>query len=290
VIELAEASGLRRLRREEFDPLRATTLGTGELIRCALDYGANRILLAVGGSATVDGGAGILQALGVRFRNAQSADLSDLPEDLVALESMDLSGLDSRALRCGLTVLCDVENPLLGPQGAAPIFGPQKGATESTVKKLELVLTNFAGAVRRGTGRDITMFKHGGAAGGVAAGLHGVLNAGLVKGIDCFLDLTGFEAALSKADLVITGEGRLDGQTLEGKGPIGVALRARKKKIPVIALAGRIAPEALPALGRHFDQVLPITDASVELETALRETAVNLEQAAFTLASHLQTG
>jgi len=288
VIELADASGLRRLRPDEFDPLRATTLGTGELIRCALDGGAGRILLAVGGSATVDGGAGILQALGTRFRDAQGVDLTNLPEDLVHLESLDLSGLDPRVLRCELTVLCDVENPLLGEHGAVRVFGPQKGASDPMVKKLELALSKFSDAVLHHTGKDITSVRHGGAAGGVAAGLQGVLNAKLVRGIDCFLDLAGFEAALLKADLVITGEGRLDEQTLEGKGPVGVAVRARQKKIPVIALAGSIAPEAIPALGRYFDQLLPISDGSVALEIVLRQTASNLERAAVELGKRLQ--
>ncbi len=287
VIELADASGLRLLRREEYNPLRLTTRGTGELIHHALARGARRILLAIGGSATVDGGVGILEALGVRFRNAQGLDLTNVPEDLAALETIDTAVLNERIRQCELIVLCDVENPLLGKQGAARVFGPQKGATDFMVKRLELGLTKFCEAVRHCTGKDISAVRHGGAAGGVSAGLYGVLNARLVKGIDSFFDLTGFDAALEKADLVITGEGRMDGQTLEGKGPIGVALRARQKNIPVIALAGSIAPEAIPALRRHFDQLLAIASPDIELETALQQTGQNLERIALELANRL---
>ena len=177
VIEMAGTSGLRLLRREEFDPLHATTFGTGELIKCALDQGVNKIILGIGGSATVDGGTGILLALGIRFLGIGGKILSDLPEKLADLESIDLSGLDQRIAHCALTVLCDVENSLLGDEGAAQVFGPQKGATEPDINKLEAGLTKLRDVTFRQTGRDLAAIKFGGAAGGVAAGLQGFLNA-----------------------------------------------------------------------------------------------------------------
>jgi glycerate kinase len=280
VIELADASGLRLLRKNEFNPLRATTFGTGELIRCALDKNVRKIILGVGGSATVDGGVGILQALGVRFLDAKGKVLQNLPEDLIRLEKIDLSGLDKRILRCELIILCDVENPLLGKNGAAEIFGPQKGATDSAVKKLEAGLKKISKIIFQTTGKKIAKMKYGGAAGGVPAGLCGLLSAKAVNGIEHFLDATHFDAALRKADLVITGEGSIDEQTLHGKGPFGVALRARRKKIPVIGLAGKISLKKNSRLKRYFDQLLPISNKALKLETAIQQTSQNLQRTA----------
>jgi glycerate kinase len=287
IIEMADASGLRLLRREEFDPLRTNTFGTGELIKCALDKGVSKIIIGIGGSATVDGGTGVLQALGVRFLGAGGKALSNLPENLADLESIDLSGLDRRILPCALTVLCDVENSLLGEQGAAKVFGPQKGASGQVIEKLEAALAKLRDVVFRQTGRDLAAIKHGGAAGGVAAGLQGFLNATLVKGIDHFLDITGFEDALQKTDLVITGEGSIDEQTMRGKGPFGVASRARKKNIPVIGLAGRVALEADAPLRQYFVQLLAIGHGSVELDKAVQNTAPDLRRTAKELGNRL---
>ena len=287
VIEMADASGLRLLRCEEFDPLHATTFGTGELIKRALDKRVNKIIIGIGGSATVDGGTGILQALGVRFLNAGGKVLSNLLEDLADLESIDLSGLDQRISHCALTVLCDVENPLLGEEGAAKVFGPQKGAIGLVIKRLEAGLAKLRDVMFRQTGKDLAAIKHGGAAGGVAAGLQGFLNATLVQGIDYFLDITDFEDALQKADLVITGEGSIDEQTMRGKGPFGVALRAKGKNIPVIGLAGRVALEADAPLRQYFVQLLAIGHASDELEKALQNTAQDLQRMAKELGNRL---
>jgi glycerate kinase len=287
VIEMADASGLRLLRREEFDPLRATTFGTGELIKCALDKGASKIIIGIGGSATVDGGTGILQALGVRFMNGGGRVLSNLPEDLADLESIDLSSLDQRISHCALTVLCDVENSLLGEQGAAKVFGPQKGATGPVIKKLEAALAKLRDVMFRQAGKDLAAIKHGGAAGGVAAGLQGFLNATPVKGIDFFLDITGFEVALQKADLVITGEGSIDEQTMRGKGPFGVASRAKGKNIPVIGLAGRVVLATDAPLRQYFIELLAIGHTSVELDKAMRNTAQDLRRTAKELGKRL---
>ena len=287
VIELADASGLRLLRKDELNPLRASTFGTGELMRHALDKGVSKIILGVGGSATVDGGVGILRALGVRFLDAGGKVLSNLSEDLIRLESIDLTGLDESMARCTLMILCDVENPLLGNHGAATVFGPQKGAPAAAVKKLEAGLKQFSEIIFRQTGKKIARMKHGGAAGGVPAGLCGLLNVKLVNGIGHFLEVTRFDAALRKADLVITGEGSLDEQTLHGKGPFGVALRATEKNIPVIGLAGRISLKGNSRLKRYFDVLLPISDEAMELEAAIRHTAQNLRSTAKRLGNCL---
>jgi glycerate kinase len=287
IIEMADASGLRLLRDDELDPLRSDSFGTGELISCALDHGAAEIVLAVGGSATVDGATGILRALGVRFLDAAGNELADLPEDLVDLSAIDLSRIDRRMSRATLTVLCDVNNLLLGPQGAARLFGPQKGATPEAVNKLEAALSRLRDVVLSQTGKDMSSTRRGGAAGGVAASLNAFLNASLVSGIDYFLNATNFDLALSKADLVVTGEGSIDEQTLQGKGPIVVAARAKAKDIPVVGLAGAVPSKPDPIWQQYFDVLLPISSKPLPLEIALTQTAADLERTACELGNVL---
>ncbi len=276
VIEMADASGLRLLKPGELDPWHASSMGTGELIKRALDKGVNRIILCIGGSATVDGGCGILQALGARFIDDRGKILSAIPESLVELAEIDTSSLDKRIFTVELIVLCDVENTLLGENGAAAVFGPQKGATAEDIRKLEQVLGRLQDIALLQTGKDMAVIKHGGAAGGVAAGLHVFLGARLVNGIDYFLDITGFDEALQKADLLITGEGSIDIQTLQGKGPFGVARRAKNKNIPVIAFAGKVPLEPDAALMQYFDVLLSIGNEPVEISTALQNTRDDL--------------
>jgi glycerate kinase len=287
VIEMADASGLRLLRAEELNPLRATSFGTGELIQAALEQGVREIILGVGGSATVDGATGILQALGARFLDASGKDLSPLPQALTRLEALDLTGLDPRLVQCKLTVLCDVENPLLGEHGAAAVFGPQKGATPAAVQMLEGALGKLSAVLGRQTGRQIATIPRGGAAGGVAAALHGFLNAELAKGIDYFLDMTGFDIALGKADLVVTGEGSIDDQTLHGKAPHGVALRAKAKSIPVVAFAGQVPREIGAPLQESFDVLLPIGASPGGIQEAMKYTAQDLERTALQFGNAL---
>jgi glycerate kinase len=303
VIEMANASGLRLLEQQDLNPIRANSAGTGDLIRAALDWDdktapdsdqpgsakkkLKRIIIGMGGSATVDGGTGILQSLGVRFLNANGQLLQDLPGSLTELASIDLSDLDPRLPATELIVLCDVNNPLTGPQGAAVVFGPQKGASPRDVQRLNAGLTQLAKVVHRQTGIDISSLPRGGTAGGAAAGLHGLLSARLVSGIDYFLEVTGFDAALDRSDWVITGEGSIDEQTLQGKAPFGVAQRAKKRGIPVIGLAGRLPAEIVPGLNEYFDMLLPISPESIELDEALRLTAVYLEQTANQLGDWL---
>ncbi len=276
IIEMADASGLRLLKPEEYDPLQASSFGTGELINAALDNNVEKIIVAIGGSATVDAGTGILKALGFRFLNAKGEVLNGLPESLVDLAVIDSTYINKKIHEVELIVLCDVSNTLLGPMGSAAVFGPQKGADSVAVKKLDLSLSRFRDIVLNLTGKDIALLEHGGAAGGVAAGLAGLLNAKLVKGIDYFLDLTGFDKALQKADLVITGEGSIDMQTLEGKAPFGVAQKAKQKNCNVIGIAGSVPLETKSALHDYFDVLIPVNNEIAILDTAIVNTAANL--------------
>jgi len=278
VIEMADASGLRLLRREEYDPMHATTFGTGELIRSALDQGVKKIILGVGGSATVDGATGILQCLGIQFLDMNLRPLENLPQDLLSLDHIDITNLDKRASNIELVILCDVDNLLLGKNGAAAVFGPQKGASESDVNKLDAALKKLRDITFTQKEIDIANIKSGGAAGGTAAGLSAFLGAKLVNGIEYFLDITLFDEALDQADIVITGEGSIDLQTLQGKAPFGVARRAKEKNVPVIAVAGQIPLEPNSELQQYFDVLMPINNGLTNIEEALRNTARNLER------------
>lgn len=285
VIEMADASGLHLLKPEELNPLHANSYGTGELIGKALEKGVGHIVVGMGGSATVDGGSGMLAALGVRFLDDKGRAITDLPIGLQKLHAVDRSGLDKRLRDCRLTVLCDVVNPLLGAHGAARIFGPQKGATPAMVKQLEDILERYAGVLHAETGVAISDIASGGVAGGASAGLKGMLDAELVNGIDYFLDLTQFGRSLAQSDLVITGEGSIDEQTLEGKGPYGVAKKAKALGIPVIGLAGRVPIKSNTELERYFDALIAIGNGPVALEEALRNTSDNLANIATQLGN-----
>jgi glycerate kinase len=276
VIEMADASGLRLLKKDELDPLRASSYGTGELIKFALDEGASKIILAMGGSATVDGGCGILSALGASFLNEKFDRLRAIPGDLINMAHVDISALDKRIFDCGLVILCDVDNVLLGPHGAAYVFGPQKGATPQAVNLLDNFLKNFAAISAGQTGINMANIKHSGTAGGAAAGLHTWLNAKLVKGIEYFLSLTNFDEALAGSDLLITGEGSIDRQTLQGKGPYGVALRAKNRSIPAIGVAGSVPLEQDNELQQYFDVLVSINNEPVDLAAAMKNTRENL--------------
>ncbi len=287
VIEMAAASGLRLLKKEELNPLQASSFGTGELMLKALDKGIKKIILCVGGSATVDGGCGIARALGIRFFDAGRNELKNIPENLTKLSVIDMSGLDKRVREIEIIILADVTNPLLGKKGAAEIFGPQKGASEKQVVLLEDALTQLSQIIFQTLNINISSKKYGGAAGGTAAGLYALLNAQMVNGIDHFLEITHFDDALEKADLVITGEGSIDLQTLDGKAPFGVAERAKKKNIPVIGLAGKI-PEKLSAeLALYFDELININREETDIAAAMLLAKDNLIQTARALGNRL---
>ena len=234
VIESALASGLTL--EEKNDALLASSYGTGQLIKAALDKGAERLVIGIGGSAMTDGGTGCLAALGARFLDKEGNPLEPCGKNLVRIKSIDLSGLDKRITDCKITVLCDVKNPLYGKNGAAYIFAPQKGATERDVELLNEGLMNFAGKAQAILGEDFSFCEGSGAAGGLGFSLRAFLKAEIKSGIDCVLDLCNFERESENADLVITGEGRLDSQSLMGKVPFGVAKRCKGRRL--LALVG----------------------------------------------------
>jgi len=242
VIEMAGAAGLARLPRDRLDPLHASTRGVGELIRAALDRGAQHILIGVGGSATHDGGTGLACALGARFLDAAGNDLRGNGESLLQISRIDLSGLDTRLARTVIEVICDVDNPLLGERGAARVFAPQKGATPEQVESLEAGLAQLARIIAQDLGRDVRDLPGAGAAGGLGAGLSAFLQAELQPGAERVLALVGLKTALAGAGLVLTAEGRLDEQTRHGKAPAAVAAQARDLGIPCVAIAGSLGP------------------------------------------------
>jgi glycerate kinase len=280
VIEMADASGLRLLSVHEFNPLKASSHGTGELMKAALDRGVKKIILCIGGSATVDGGCGILSALGAKFLNEEGNEIIPLPENLLELSSVDTTELDKRIPNCELIILSDVQNKLLGQDGAAAVFGPQKGASENDVAKLDMMLQKFAGITMKQQNKNIADIPSGGAAGGIAAGLYGWLNAKLVNGIEYFLHLTDFNSSLQKSNLLITGEGSIDMQTLNGKGPFGVAERAKQKGIPVIGIAGKVPLEKNESIQRYFDVLFSVGNEPSDLASALKASKQNIVRTA----------
>ncbi|CAG8999247.1 MAG: Glycerate 2-kinase [Candidatus Celerinatantimonas neptuna] len=243
VIEVAAACGLEQLAPTLRNPRLTTSYGVGELIRFALDAGATRILVGLGGSASNDAGAGMLQALGVGLLDEQGEVLPVGGAALANLATIDMSGLDPRLKHACIEVACDVDNTLCGPKGASFIFGPQKGADVQMTIALDKALENFARCCEAQLHTDLLSIIGGGAAGGLGAALSGLLGAKLRSGIDLLVDLMAFDEALDGADLVITGEGRLDGQSISGKTPVGVARRSQDAHIPVIAIAGSLGPD-----------------------------------------------
>jgi len=288
VIEMADASGLRLLKKEQLEPMWASSYGTGELIKAALDKRVKRIIIAMGGSATVDGGCGILSALGIKFLDDAGRELIARPKELAKMARIDASGIDERVLNREVVILCDVDNTLLGAQGAAAVFGPQKGATKPVeVELLDSFLANFAAISKTQTGIDMAAIKHGGAAGGATAGLYTWLNAKLVNGIEYFLELTGFNEALKRSDLVITGEGSIDRQTLQGKGPYGVAVKAKALNLPVVALAGNVSAEGDEELKCYFDELICINEEGFDIAEAIKNTRVNLIRSAISVGNSI---
>lgn len=269
VIEMAAASGLALLSAEEKNPLQATSFGTGELIKAALDEGVEKIIIGLGGSATVDGGVGLAQALGISFKDKRGQEVPFGGQALVDIETIDLGGLDKRLKDLEIVIASDVTNPLYGANGAAYVFGPQKGATEEMVSILDAGLRNLARVIEKETGKAVGHLAGAGAAGGVGAAFMAFLQARMESGIDLILDLNNIDNILKKVDLVITGEGRIDRQTLMGKTPYGVARRARKFKVPVIGIAGSVESEVMSDLNQYFTAVFSIIKEAVSLEEAM---------------------
>ncbi|MBB3332347.1 glycerate kinase [Halomonas campaniensis] len=272
-VELAEASGLQALAPAERTALHSTTLGVGELIREALDAGAERLLLTLGGSATNDGGAGMLEALGARLLDAEGRPLPRGGAALADLAELDLGGLDSRLADLRVETAVDVDNPLLGERGASAVFGPQKGATPDDVARLDAALGRFADVTAAALGEEHRELPGAGAAGGMGFAARAFLGATLRPGIELVMAQAGFEALLDDADLVITGEGQLDGQSLAGKTPVGVARAARAKGVPVVVLAGRLAPGWQAALEEGVTAAFALADGPMGLDEALERCA-----------------
>jgi len=245
VLEMAQASGLPCVPADRRDPRRTTSLGTGELIAAALGKGARSLLIGIGGSATNDGGIGLLTALGAVFTDQDGNVVRPVGGELIRVAKADFSGLLPALKEAEITVICDVTNPLLGPDGATFIYGPQKGATPAIRDELEAGMARFAGVVARVVGHDVAGFPGAGAAGGAGAALGGVLGTKLRPGVDAVLDAAGFDQKLQGVCLAVTGEGRMDGQSLRfGKAPVGVAKRCAARGIPTVALVGGIGEGA----------------------------------------------
>ncbi|NGZ87216.1 glycerate kinase [Duganella aceris] len=290
VIEMAAASGLELVPPARRNPLYSTSYGTGQLILNALDAGARRFVLGVGGSATNDGGAGMLQALGGRLIDAAGAELNAGGGALAALARIDLSAMDKRLKECVFDVACDVTNPLVGPRGASAIFGPQKGATPEMVEQLDANLRHFASVIARDLGQDVAEIPGAGAGGGIGAGMMVFLGGRLRPGSEIVTAAVGLDAAVADADLVITGEGRIDGQTIHGKTPIGVARVAQRHGKPVIAIAGGLATGAAAVHAHGIDAVFGAVSRPCTVEEALAAAAVNVRSAARNIAAVLSLG
>ena len=285
VVELAEASGLKRLEGGRLAATTATSRGTGELVRAALDLGCSQVVLGIGGSACTDGGAGMVQALGVRLLDADGAELPLGGASLAYLDRLDLSGFDPRVADTEFVVASDVDNPLLGPHGAAAVYGPQKGASPPEVALLDAALARWAALARAATGVDAAGVPGAGAAGGVGFAALVFLRATMRSGIEYLLDLLEVRSALPGARLVVTGEGSLDEQTLRGKAPAGVAAAARAAGVPVVAVAGRntLPPAALRAAG--IAKAYALADLEDDPDRSMREPVPLLERLAGRIAA-----
>ena len=270
VMEMSAASGLAQVADQPLTPHRASTHGTGIMMRNAMDLGARRIIIGIGGSATNDGGIGMAQALGYRFLDDKGEEVTSLPEHFEKVASIERSTLAMPEI----LVACDVDNPLLGERGTTRVYGPQKGVTDHAL--FEARLQKLADFILRDLGMDHRDEPGAGAAGGLGFGLMSFCNARLVSGFDLIAEVTGLEGRMAQATLVVTGEGRVDSQTLFGKGPAGVAEMARKRRLPVIAVAGAV--EDSPAVRAKFDEAYAIKPETMPLAEAMQRGAELIEE------------
>jgi glycerate kinase len=281
VVEMARASGLALIGEARRDPIRTTSVGTGELIRAALSHGPTEIIVCIGGSATNDGGAGLAQALGVRLLSASGGEIGPGGASLLDLERIDVSGLEPAVTRTRFLVACDVDNPLTGPRGASVVYGPQKGATSADVLLLDRALGHMAAVIHRDLGLDVRDLPGGGAAGGLGVGMVAFLGAHLRPGVDVVMDAVGLDRRLAVADLVVTGEGAVDRQSIHGKVPDGVIGAARAAGVPAIVLCGRAEARLLDVpvfdLVGRFGEHRAMSDARSALEDLAEEVAAGLQ-------------
>lgn len=272
VIEMAAASGLPLVPPQKRNPLHTTSYGTGELIADALENGCKHLVVAIGGSATNDGGMGAMKALGIRFLDGGGRELKGTGADLIKLRDIDMSGLHPAAAGAEFTVLCDVKNPLTGPKGAVYTFGRQKGGSPEVLDQLEAGMKNYAAVIHDKLGKDVDNLAGAGAAGGLGAALWSFLGAQLSPGVETVLDLIDFNSFLADVDLVVTGEGRMDWQSAYGKVPGGVAKRCRERNIPVAAIVGGMGPGAENMYQFGIDSVLPTINGAMGLEEAMERS------------------
>lgn len=290
VIEMAAASGLPLIPRDERNPLLTTTYGTGELVKCALDHGVTDMVIGIGGSATNDGGVGMAQALGVHFLDGEGRELPRGGASLAKLARIDMSGLDPRLRDVAVEVASDVNNPLCGPNGAASVYGPQKGATPEMVTELDAALARYAEVLRRDLGIDIKDMPGAGAAGGLGAGLVAFLHAALRPGVEIVFRALGIEQLLDGADLVITGEGRMDGQDIFGKAPVALAQRARRLGIPTIAIVGSTGRDYRVVYNHGIDAVIGTVNRPMAFDRALAESSRLVTEAAMRAGRMMRVG
>jgi glycerate kinase len=280
VIEVAAASGLALVPDDKLDPMRASTYGTGELILAALKSGCKKIIIGLGDSATTDGGAGIAQALGIKLLDDNLQSIPPGGAGLARLKHIDMSGRHPLVKKCQILCACDVTNPLYGPDGAAFVYGPQKGATPEMVKQLDAALRNLSSVITQDLDLDIANLPGAGAAGGLGAGLVAFLGATLKSGVDLICDSIGFDKYLAGADLVITGEGRIDFQTAFGKTVVGIARRAKAAGVPVIAICGELGHGYQDVYQHGIDTVMSILPRCMNKAEAMREAGNLVKDAA----------
>ena len=289
-IEMAAASGLEQVPVALRDPLKTTSWGTGELIRHALDAGVDHIIIGLGGSATNDGGAGMVQALGAKLLDARQNEIGKGGAALDALVRIDISQLDPRLAACRIEVACDVTNPLTGKEGASAVFGPQKGATAETIDRLDTALVHYAQIITRDLEVDVLELAGGGAAGGMGAALYAFCGAQLRRGIEIVTDALQLDACVADADLVVTGEGRMDSQTIHGKVPVGVAKVAKRYHKPVIGIAGSLTADVGIVHEHGLDAVFSVIYTICTLDDALKNAAENVRMTARNVAATLKMG
>lgn len=288
VIEMAKASGIELIKREERNPLITTTYGTGELIKDAINKGMKHILIGIGGSATNDGGCGMLQALGVKLLDADKNEIPFGGGELNKIEYIEKGSLDELLKDITIEVACDVKNPFVGPNGASYIFGPQKGADPEMVKVLDNNLRHFAAKIKEFLNIDIAEAEGSGAAGGLGGALLAFLNATLKSGIDLVIKYTNLEDKIKESDYVFTGEGSIDGQTIFGKTPVGVSKIGKKYDVPVLAFAGKVEPESSNLYEEGMKSIFSIMQGVESLDDALKNGSSNLEKAAESVARILK--
>ncbi|MEE3877700.1 glycerate kinase [Vibrio sp. YYF0003] len=284
VIEMAEASGLHLVPAEDRDPKLTSSFGTGQLIKHALDRGMQRLIIGLGGSATNDGGVGMLAALGVKFLDESGKAIATNGGGLINLASIDTSGLDVRLAQCEILVACDVDNPLCGEKGASATFGPQKGATTTDISVLDNALRKFGELTEQVTGKHVLTREGAGAAGGMGAALLGYTPARLQPGIEIVLETVKLADHVADADIVFTGEGRIDHQTAHGKTPMGVAKVAKQFNLPVIALAGCVGDNYQAVYQCGIDAVFPCVPRAMSLADAMTEAETNVANLAENVA------